>query len=227
MQVLTDAQRAKFEAVIVAVKIRGARPRVADRRTIAAIIWRLDNGAKWRSIPAELDDWPHAYLGVGRCVACGMRSWRMWWRRESRNWRLPASTARSRAHIRRRAGRGRANPSAGSAIHSHRRVSGGGAGAVERWAWHQDRRRVRCRRAAGRFPADAGPGARIGSCPSMWWKLLCSVRRSWIRRLRWKSGRARRRSVVARVLPLLRFACSGVGSAIRRWPRGARRRSSG
>ena len=66
-----------------------------------------------------------------------------------------------------------------------------------------------------------------GSCPSMWWKLRCSLRRSWIRRLRWESGRARRRSVVARVLPLLRFACSGVGSAIRRWPRGARRRSSG
>ena len=105
---------------------------------------------------------PICAFGVGRCVACGMRSWRMWWRRESRNWRLPASTARSRAHIRRRPGRGRANPSAGSAIYSHRRVSGGGAGAVERWAWHQDRRRVRCRRAAGRFPGDAGPGARIG-----------------------------------------------------------------
>jgi hypothetical protein len=100
---------------------------------------------------------PICAFGVGRCVACGMRSWRMWWRRESRNWRLPASTARSRAHIRRRPGRGRANPSAGSAIHSHRRVSGGGAGAVERWAWHQDRRRVRCRRAAGRASKSDEP----------------------------------------------------------------------
>jgi transposase len=54
MQVLTDDQWAKFKAAIDAVKIRGARPRKEDRRTIEAIIWRLGNGAKWRSIPAEL-----------------------------------------------------------------------------------------------------------------------------------------------------------------------------
>jgi len=46
MAVLTDAQWAKFEAAITAANIRGARPRSEDRRTIAAIIWRLDNGAK-------------------------------------------------------------------------------------------------------------------------------------------------------------------------------------
>jgi transposase len=57
MQVLTDAQWAKFEAAIVAVQLRGARPRKEDGRTIEAIIWRLDNGAKCRSIPAELGDW--------------------------------------------------------------------------------------------------------------------------------------------------------------------------
>ena len=66
MQVLTDAQWAKFEAAIAAVKIRGARPRVEDRRTIEAIIRRLDNGAKWRSIPSELCDWHHAYLRFRR-----------------------------------------------------------------------------------------------------------------------------------------------------------------
>ena len=66
MQVLTDAQWAKFEAAIAAVKLRGARPRKEDRRTIEAIIWRLDNGAKWRSIPAELGDWHHAYLRFRR-----------------------------------------------------------------------------------------------------------------------------------------------------------------
>ena len=38
MQVLTDAQWAKFEAAIAAVGIRGARPRTDDRRTIEAII---------------------------------------------------------------------------------------------------------------------------------------------------------------------------------------------
>ena len=48
---------AKFEAAIAAMKLRGARPRKEDGRTIEAIIWRLDNGAKWRSIPTELEDW--------------------------------------------------------------------------------------------------------------------------------------------------------------------------
>src|SRR5277367_2860243 len=72
MQVLTDAQWAKFEAAIAAVKIRGARPRKEERRTIEAIIWRLDNGAKWRSIPAELGNWHHAYLRFRRWAVSGV-----------------------------------------------------------------------------------------------------------------------------------------------------------
>jgi transposase len=72
LQVLTDAQWAKFEAAIAAVKLRGARPRKEDRRTIEAIIWRLDNGAKWRSIPAELGDWHHAYLRFRRWAVAGV-----------------------------------------------------------------------------------------------------------------------------------------------------------
>jgi transposase len=27
------------------------------RRTVSAIVWRCVNGAKWRSIPAELGPW--------------------------------------------------------------------------------------------------------------------------------------------------------------------------
>src|ERR1700733_14885769 len=72
MQVLTEAQWAKFEAAIAAVKLRGARPRKEDRRTIEGIIWRLDNGAKWRSIPAELGDWHHAYLRFRRWAVAGV-----------------------------------------------------------------------------------------------------------------------------------------------------------
>ena len=72
MQVLSDAQWAKFEAAIAAVKLRKARPRKEDRRTIEAIIWRLDNGAKWRSIPAELGDWHHAYLRYRRWAVSGV-----------------------------------------------------------------------------------------------------------------------------------------------------------
>jgi transposase len=51
MQVLSDAQWVRFEAAIAAAKLRGARPRKEERCAIEAIIWRLDNGAKWRSIP--------------------------------------------------------------------------------------------------------------------------------------------------------------------------------
>jgi transposase len=80
-------QWAKFEAAIAAVEIRGARPRKEDRRTIEAIIWRLDNGAKWRSIPAKLGNWHHAYLRF--------RRWgRTWSLRVSRSWHSPASMTR-------------------------------------------------------------------------------------------------------------------------------------
>ena len=72
MQVLSDAEWAKFEAAIVAANIRGARPRVEDRRTIEAIIWRIDNGAKWRAIPAEFGDWHHAYLRFRRWAVRGV-----------------------------------------------------------------------------------------------------------------------------------------------------------
>ena len=72
MQVLTDAQWAKFAAGIAAAEIRGARPRKEDRRTIEAIIWRLDNGAKWRSIPAEFGNWHHAYLRFRRWTLAGV-----------------------------------------------------------------------------------------------------------------------------------------------------------
>jgi transposase len=70
--VLTDAQWAKFEAAIAAVKLRGARPRKEDRHTIEAIFWRLDNGAKWRSIPPELGDWHRAYLRFRRWTLGGV-----------------------------------------------------------------------------------------------------------------------------------------------------------
>ena len=33
-------------------------------RTIAAMFWRHENGAKWRSIPAELGPWWRAAQGV-------------------------------------------------------------------------------------------------------------------------------------------------------------------
>ena len=56
-RVLTDAAWAVWEALIEAVRPRGKTPPKELRRTISAIFWRPQNGAKWRSIPAELGPW--------------------------------------------------------------------------------------------------------------------------------------------------------------------------
>jgi len=55
--VLTDAQWARLAPLIEAVRPRGKTEPHELRRTIEAIIWRHDNGAKWRAIPAELGPW--------------------------------------------------------------------------------------------------------------------------------------------------------------------------
>jgi transposase len=57
MQVLTDAQWAVLAPLIEEVRPRGKTPHHDLRRTIEAILWRHQNGAKWRSIPAELGPW--------------------------------------------------------------------------------------------------------------------------------------------------------------------------
>ena len=53
----TDETWAIWEPLIEAVRPRGKTPPHDLRRTIAAIFWRHENGAKWRSIPAELGPW--------------------------------------------------------------------------------------------------------------------------------------------------------------------------
>ena len=110
---------AKFQAAIAAVKLRRARPRKEDRRTIEAIIWRLDNSAKWRPIPTELGDRYHAYLCYHRWAVSGV--WdkiRGYVVAELRaySWRSPASTVLwARAHQQAAGGR-RANRHADLAI---------------------------------------------------------------------------------------------------------------
>jgi transposase len=56
-QVLTDAAWGVWEPLIEAVRPRGKTPPKELRRTMSAIFWRHRNGAKWRSIPAELGPW--------------------------------------------------------------------------------------------------------------------------------------------------------------------------
>jgi transposase len=57
MKVLTEAQWAQLAPLIEACRPHGKTEPQDLRRTIEAIIWRHQNGAKWRSIPAELGPW--------------------------------------------------------------------------------------------------------------------------------------------------------------------------
>jgi transposase len=56
-EVFTDAAWAIWEPLIEKVRPHGKTPPKDLRRTISAIFWRHQNGAKWRSIPAELGPW--------------------------------------------------------------------------------------------------------------------------------------------------------------------------
>jgi transposase len=54
---LTDAQWVELEPLVGACRPHAKVPPSHLRRTVEAIIWRCTNGAKWRSIPAELGPW--------------------------------------------------------------------------------------------------------------------------------------------------------------------------
>ena len=53
----TDESWAVWEPLIEAVRPHGKTPPKELRRTMSAIVWRHGNGAKWRSVPAELGPW--------------------------------------------------------------------------------------------------------------------------------------------------------------------------
>ena len=55
-----DAQWMSLEPLIEACRPKGKTPPQDLRRTISAIVWRHQNGAKWRAIPAELGPWSRA-----------------------------------------------------------------------------------------------------------------------------------------------------------------------
>jgi transposase len=56
-QVFTDPTWAVWEPLLEDVRPRGKTPPKELRRTISAILWRHQNGAKWRSIPDDLGPW--------------------------------------------------------------------------------------------------------------------------------------------------------------------------
>src|SRR5918995_6953408 len=57
MGVLADHQWSVLEPLLNEARPWAARPIRQFRRTIEALVWRQQNGAKWRAIPAELGPW--------------------------------------------------------------------------------------------------------------------------------------------------------------------------
>ena len=54
---LTDARWMMLEPLIEACRPHAKVPPRRLRRTISAILWRHDNGAKWRTLPDQLGPW--------------------------------------------------------------------------------------------------------------------------------------------------------------------------
>jgi transposase len=54
---LSDAQWAVLEPLVEACRPKAKTPPQDLRRTLSAILWRHQNGAKWRAIPHEMGPW--------------------------------------------------------------------------------------------------------------------------------------------------------------------------
>jgi transposase len=54
---LTDTQWAMLEPLVEQCRPKGKTPPQDLRRTFEAILWRHENGAKWRAAPTELGPW--------------------------------------------------------------------------------------------------------------------------------------------------------------------------
>src|SRR3954454_6609541 len=82
---LSDAQWTRLEPLIEACRPKGKTPPRDLRRTLSAILWRHQNGAKWRAVPADLGPWGRAAQTfirwgasgrVGAAAASGPGAWR-------------------------------------------------------------------------------------------------------------------------------------------------------
>jgi len=54
---LSDGQWVLLEPLIEVCRPKGKTPPQDLRRTLSAILWRHQNGAKWRAVPEELGPW--------------------------------------------------------------------------------------------------------------------------------------------------------------------------
>lgn len=57
MRMLTDGQWSVLGPLVEQYRPPAKVPPSNLRRTISAILWRHENGAKWRSLPVELGPW--------------------------------------------------------------------------------------------------------------------------------------------------------------------------
>ncbi|MBV1825401.1 transposase [Komagataeibacter oboediens] len=55
--VFSDQAKSIWEPLIEEVRPKGKIPPKNLRRTISAIFWRHQNGAKWRALPSEFGPW--------------------------------------------------------------------------------------------------------------------------------------------------------------------------
>ena len=54
---LSEAHWAVLEPLVEACRPKGKTPPQDLRRTLSAILWRHQNGAKWRAVPSDLGPW--------------------------------------------------------------------------------------------------------------------------------------------------------------------------
>src|SRR5215204_4966785 len=69
---LSDAQWAVLEPLIEACRAKGKTPPQDLRRTLSAILWRHQNGAKWRAVPEALGPWWRAAQIFTRWARAGV-----------------------------------------------------------------------------------------------------------------------------------------------------------
>ncbi|CAO4157355.1 Transposase [Methylorubrum extorquens] len=54
---LSDTQWAVLEPLVEACRPKAKTPAQDLQRTLSAVLWRHQNGSKWRAIPGELGPW--------------------------------------------------------------------------------------------------------------------------------------------------------------------------
>jgi len=69
---LSDEQWAVLEPLVEACRPIGKTPPQDLRRTLSAILWRHQNGAKWRAVPIELGPWWRAAQVFMRWAQAGV-----------------------------------------------------------------------------------------------------------------------------------------------------------